>query len=184
LIDIAFDSNGQLYGTGPNNLYAINKLTGGATLIGGTISSLFITFDASNILYGANSTSNILYTIDTVTAVSNVKGSLPGVSGVVALGWKNGLLYAIANMGGNEYLISVEVDPLLPGILDMIVGGQIFTGEARGLSSSPNTSLSTVWSYDGIENIAEVDMDGMLSTQFTLSPSIGGYFGLAFDPNV
>lgn len=73
-VDIAFDSNGNLYGVDPSKLYSINKATGWGTVIGSLgISDLnSLAFSSNGTLYMLGQSSNNLYRIDTKTGQATV----------------------------------------------------------------------------------------------------------------
>jgi hypothetical protein len=80
LLDLAFDSAGDLFGAGyMPGLYAINPLTGAETLIGGTLEWRSIAFDQNGILYGISLNgpdAADLYIINTLTGAATLVGQV------------------------------------------------------------------------------------------------------------
>jgi len=107
LTDIAFDPNGQLYGTSFTSLYHIDKTTGTATLIGnngvGSINAL--TFGADGTLYAAASSTTNLYSLNPTTGAATVLGNI-GFTSAGDLAFHNGNLYESST---NNHLLKINL---------------------------------------------------------------------------
>ena len=140
MTDIAFDSTGNLYGITFGDLYAIDRETAVATLIGthndGTGVKNSLVFGADNTLYAAW---DGLYTIDVTTGVSTVLGNA-GTSYHSSgdLAFVDGDLYMSSSAAGED-------DSLV--ILDTVDGSASVVGSmgiapAYGLSNNKKALYS------------------------------------------
>ena len=113
LTDIAFDSNGNLWGVNPaGNLYSLNKTTGAATLVGftGVTTRLNALVGGKHgVLWAAANGDNNLYTINTSTGLATTVANI-GFSSVGDLAWVNGTLYESSDgTAAGNLLVAVDV---------------------------------------------------------------------------
>ncbi len=117
--DLAFDSNGDLWGLGyannPTLLYKVDPVTGETTFVGSTSIDRMngLTFGPDGTLWGATSSDVAvpsLYKIDTSNGVATLVGSM-GFACAGDLAFSNGALYMAAaspTLGGNDLLVRLD----------------------------------------------------------------------------
>jgi hypothetical protein len=107
MTDIAFDTNGNLYGTTFSDLYSIDSSSGTSTHIG--IHSLGVNslvFDAAGTLYAASSQ---LFTINVGTAATTLIGNgSDSYSSSGDLAFVGGELYLSSSNSGNDKLVKLD----------------------------------------------------------------------------
>lgn len=115
LTDIAINSQGDIYGVSPSDLYRINPLTGVATVVGPTgVNTNALEFSSNDVLYAAG-TSASLYTIDLQTGVATTIGNI-GTGTAGDLAFVGNTLYAAT---ADDQLIEID---LSSGVSASIVG--------------------------------------------------------------
>lgn len=167
---MAFDKNGTLYAIsadmgddgGPATLYTIDKQTGKATLVGAITSSgsaistnycQDLAFDhASGTLYWAENAGNVLYTVNTTTAVATRVGQVKYSNKAYPI--QSFCIPYDAAFAGNKHMISV----ICEGAGKVTSGGEskpfymVDNGGSITLNIVPNTSTS--------EDLKGVKVDG------------------------
>lgn len=153
LTDLAFDSDGFLYGITETDLYQIDARTAAATLIGphNVPRASSLVFDDDGTLYAAGVETN-LYSIDPVTAASTVVGDI-GLISAGDLSFVGNQLYM--STVGNE-LVEITLQPTFAanvvgnfteGGASAFAGGLVFglaTGIDDGLYAVSGTSLYSI----------------------------------------
>jgi hypothetical protein len=181
LTDIAFDSDGTLYGVDFGTLYRIDKATGATTqigaLLGGVNGSALndingLTFSPDGTLY-ASSESGILYTINTSTAVATSIFNT-GFSGGGDLAFHQGRLYYT---DGADLIF---LDPVNQHAVNI---GQIKpigarSGVVYGLAEGDNGTLYAVAGQD-IYAVDTLTGAGILTSLYDSGLDLA--FGAAFD---
>lgn len=138
MTDLAFDPNGQLYGTSPFDLYRIDTATAVPTLVGSLAGSLgntitSLVFAPDGTLYGAN---NTLHTIDTATGATTELGNAGALYNAGDLAFVGNQLYASSYDFTNTYLFRADV---ATGAGTAV--GLTGTGEMSGLATGDSGTL-------------------------------------------
>ncbi len=182
LTDVAYTSNGTLYGTTFAQLYSISG--GAATAIGGGYGGLIgmngLTGNGTGLLGAAYNTTSI-YTISTSTGLTS--GSSYSSGGNVSAGdlaFAGGILYeAVANpTNGNDELVNASTGAVI-GYFN--VGGSQFFSNFYGLAFDPTTD--TMYGVAGTQvytvglSTGDLTADGNWSTS-----SLGSAQGAAIAP--
>jgi hypothetical protein len=137
MTDIAFDSNGILYGVTTDKLYRINKSTGDSTLIGvlGITGATSLEFNTGgSILYTAN---NQLHSVKTDTGATTPIISSDGFqfisSGDLA---SIGNTFYLTSKAANDYLVSLDTSTGTGTLVGSIGFPNVF-----GLATNDNVTL-------------------------------------------
>ena len=102
MLDIAFDSMGNLWGISGGNLYSVNSATAVSTLVGattgaGSINSLV--FGPGGVLYAAGTS---LYSLNTTTGAGTLIGAGSGYASSGDLAFVGGNLYLSSDPTAND----------------------------------------------------------------------------------
>lgn len=147
MTDIAFDSNGNLYGISFDRLYSINSSTAATTLIGqhslgGTGVKNSLVFGAGGTLYAANTA---LYTLDLGTGASTLLGNggaSYNSSGDLAFIGSQLFLSSAGGIGGDKLVELDETDGTATDV------GNIGYSAVYGLATDNNIDLYGLSGYN------------------------------------
>jgi hypothetical protein len=151
LTDVAYTSNGNLYGTTLSNLYSLSPTlsNGTATLIGGAYSGSplmnALTGNGTSLL-GAGFGSTSIYTINPTTGVASVNSTYNsgGHASAGDLAFVGTTLYESALCGGIDCLVNANTGTVVGNFL---LGGIFFTSDVFGLAYDG----TTMWATDGTD---------------------------------
>ncbi|MFN0125889.1 MAG: hypothetical protein ACKV19_04290 [Verrucomicrobiales bacterium] len=188
MTDIAFDSNGDLFGISFGRLYSINSSTGAATSVGpGWATGMNALEIVGTTAYAMSSTDDNLWSIDLGTGIASNLGSLgTGTSSSGDLALFNGDMYGSINIPADNALLDVDV--AVPGASSIVGagfgvtnifglaedGGLLYALESGGGIYTVNTgtgTLNNIGSAVFTSNVRQIF--GATSTQNTTVPDGG-----------
>src|SRR3569833_2162296 len=170
---LAFDAvTGLLYGSDGAHLYRINTTTAATTAIGafGAYSDVEGLAYNGNVLYGSDTTANVLLIINKSTGSASPVGSL-GVTGLASLVYSMNTLYAASTTQHKLYTVNTTTGAA------SAVGAQPL-GYNNVIALSTTANAGTLYGFDtGTRQIITIDRVSGVGQPYKMT-SLGNSFGV------